>query len=282
MSKQHRILKKGVIILILIFTIAIILFLIQRYKMDPCYNGRLDTGEQGIDCGGVCAKKCRLTQEDILENNIVINQVTFTEDAPNEYDLLASITNKNEEWGAEKIKYVFTLYNADNQIIDIVENKSYIMPAGRTAQKNKQFIVENNIRIKQKPSRVEFNILEYDWKQIEEQDINELYNGVVQIYNNTFWYDNNKKVYIGRAETKNTSKYAFFQVDIGVALFDKSNQIIAIAKTDQLTMASKNGWGFEVVWPNLKIDQYNIDRLEVTAYTNTLDKQNYVEEYYLK
>jgi hypothetical protein len=283
MNKIQRTLKKIKIVLVLFLILGSTLYLIFRPKPDPCFNGIQDGKETGIDCGGFCDTLCPEPEKDEYIKNIVINRVDFTVDGKNNYDFIASVSNKNIEWGASSVNYKFVVYSESDEIIKEIEGKTYIMPAGSKADNLeyiKKYIVEDNVYMPSEPKKVEFQLSEYVWQKIaDEKDLPELNVKIIETSDPAYWLDETKGVYMGRAFTRNSSKYSFDVVDIGVVLLGANDKVLAIAKTNQNTMNAGDGWGFEILWPNLKIEKSEIVGLEAEASTNVFDANNFIKDY---
>ncbi len=87
-----------------------------------CTNGRQDSGEEGVDCGGVCLNICLpLNFEDIKVSGVVdilkINQ--------NQTVLVADIQNSNQDIAAKGFEYSFEVKNEQNEVIGSVPGKSF-------------------------------------------------------------------------------------------------------------------------------------------------------------
>jgi hypothetical protein len=106
----------------LIFVVGVPSFLFF-YETPTCFDGKLNQNEQGIDCGGKCAKLCSSA---FLPAIIVWSRATEVE--PGIYNLLAYVENPNLDGAAENVPYLFKVY--DKQGILIVERSGSInMPA---------------------------------------------------------------------------------------------------------------------------------------------------------
>lgn len=280
MNSIQRTLKKIKILLVLFLIIGGTTYLIFRPKPDPCFNGIQDGNETGVDCGGFCDAVCPDVEKSEYTENVAINWTTFTVDGKNNYDFASSISNKNIKWGASNVKYKFIAYDQNGEILKEIEGNTYLMPAGNNKDVTERYIIEDNVYMLETPDKVEIQLSDYSWQEItEEGDVTELAVDIISTSNPHYWFDEGRKIYMGGAYTKNNSKYSFKTVDIGAVLFGTKNNVIAIAKTNQLTMNSGDGWGFEVLWPNLKIEEDQIYNIETKASTNVFNEDNYIRDY---
>lgn len=278
MNSIQRTLKKTKILLVLFLIIGGFTYLILRPKPDPCFNGKQDGKETGVDCGGFCDTVCPDIEKAEYTKNVIINWSSFVADGKNNYDVAASISNNNTKWGASSVKYKFTLYDEDGEVVKEIEKTTYLMPKGNSSE-NIRYIVEENIYSLQKIAKIDFELSEYVWQEVSEDEKNELDSDTISMSDQAFWFDEGRNMYTGRAKTYNNSKYSFNIVDIGVVLYGQNNEILAVAKTNQLTMNSGDGWGFEILWPNLKVEKSEIQKIDARAFTNVFDDNNFIKDY---
>lgn len=283
MNQIQRTIKKTKIILVFLLILVSILYIIFRPKPNPCFNGIQDGRESGVDCGGFCDVACPEPEKEEYIKNIAINRAEFTVDGKNNYDFVAIVSNKNAKWGALSVSYKFIVYDDSNDIIKEIEGRTYLMPAGREvsdAKSVKKYIIEENVYLLQKPAKVEFQLSDYVWQDIpNEKDLPELSVDIIETSEPIYWFDENKNSYVGKAFTHNSSRYSFKTINVGVVLFGANDKILAIAKTNQNTMSAGDGWGFEILWPNLKVNKEDIVRLEAEATTDVFDANNFIKDY---
>lgn len=70
-----------------------------------CFNGVQDPGEQGIDCGGACAKVCATSQLAA----IIGGQPMVFHPTPSSVSVMVQVQNPNQTFSARKFYYRFTL-----------------------------------------------------------------------------------------------------------------------------------------------------------------------------
>lgn len=280
MNSLRRFLKKFFIVLIVFSFLGGIVWLATRPKKDPCFNGRKDTGEVGVDCGGFCAAACPKQGKPDNAADIKINWVKFVENGRNNYDFVASLSNENKEWGVVNAAYEFIYYDASGKEIGRKQGNTFISPKGNTSDPSVKYIVEDNVDSVIPPAKVEFKLSNDEWGSIiDEKELGYLNENVIQISGKDFGMDDNLKAYRATGITKNTSKYDFIRVDINVVVFGKNDEVLAVGKTNQLTVVAGDGWGFTIVWPNLKIDRGQVDHVDYRAETNVFDTNNFMKEY---
>jgi hypothetical protein len=239
-----------------------------------------NNGEEGVDCGGFCAKACPTQGKPDGAYDITVNWVKFVQDGRNNYDFVANISNENQKWGIAEATYKFTYFDDKGNELGKKEGKASISPKGNTMDLSSKYIIENDINSETPPAKVTLSLSDLRWEQIKDDlDVDNLNENVIKVTQPDFRFDKTRGVYVASGVTQNDSKYDFYRVGINVVVFGKDGEIIAAGKTDQLTLESKDGWEFTVVWPNLKIDQSEFGHMDCKVDTNVFDKTNFLEEY---
>ena len=77
-----------------------------------CTDGKQNGTEQGVDCGGGCARVC----EAAARAPVVLWARSF-EQAPQNYTAAAYIQNNNVGSGARQVAYTFQLFDSDNKLV---------------------------------------------------------------------------------------------------------------------------------------------------------------------
>ncbi len=111
----------GFIIFLLIYPII--------FKEPTCNDGKKNGEETGVDCGGTCSVLC----EEETFSPIVLWSRAF-HIVNNNYNLVASVENRNKSAGVKEAFYEFRVYNTDNKLIGRKEGRTFIPP-------NQQFAV---------------------------------------------------------------------------------------------------------------------------------------------
>jgi len=106
--------KFKIIAITLIVLIAIGVYIALPYfqKEPTCFDGVLNGGEAGVDCGGACALVC--TDQ---AKPLAILWSASGEVVPGRYNSVASIQNQNPYAGIAYIPYEFRLYDSSDVLI---------------------------------------------------------------------------------------------------------------------------------------------------------------------
>lgn len=283
LSEAQRNLKKARILFSVIAVFVVIAAIIFWPKPQPCFNGVKDATEEGVDCGGLCAKACPVREIPEYERKVKVDFARAVADGKDTYDLVADVKNQNELWGVSRVDYKFKVWGTDGELIKEIPGSTYLMPAGNLVdhpQGLSNYILENNVNLTEKPERVELEFANFTWKRYEDPaELSDIRAGIITVKNVWQGFNRNLQAYVVHGETFNHSKYYFRKVDIAAVVIDRNGEVVAVGKTDQLTMRSGDGWGFDIMWPNLDPQLAEEGRVNFSVVTNVFDTQNYVKDY---
>ncbi len=146
-------LKRQLIIVALVLAVFSTIGTIILYpKLNPpptCSDGKQNGKEQGVDCGGSCARICPFATNDVVVK--WARAFPVTDDV---WNAVAYISNPNVTAAARKVPYEFRFYDEDNQYITRRDGVAYIAPNGTSA------IFEGGIQVGSRPPHyTEFKFL---------------------------------------------------------------------------------------------------------------------------
>ncbi len=155
--------KRKVLYSLLLLGVALLIIIPVAYTLYPkpsCFDGRQNQDEQGIDCGGSCAKVCveKTTPPRVL-------WARSFEVGAGVYSVAAYVSNPNISLGSSNVPYTFKIYDEKNILITKRSGVATILP-------NVDFpifegIIETGNRI---PARVFFAFTATPlWQQLSEQ-----------------------------------------------------------------------------------------------------------------
>ncbi|MFA6096601.1 MAG: FxLYD domain-containing protein [Candidatus Paceibacterota bacterium] len=279
MTGIQRAIKKLSIILLILSLFFIISWPELRPKEDSCYNGKLDFGEDEIDCGGICSTACPPPEKPPMVEDVKIEWSRALKDGNDNYDLIAKIYNTNKHWGATNVNYKFIIYGGNNDVLAIKTGSTYIVPLGFSEGEGVKYVIENNYVSDKEITKVDFELDNFRWAEVK--DILELPElGVDTIIVKDRRYgkvESGNEYYYIYGVTENTSKYSFRFVDIYAVVYDAQNNPIAAGKTDQNTVAAGTGWEFRIFW-NDKFEG-EVAKVDYVAETNIYEQSNFMRAY---
>jgi hypothetical protein len=91
-----------------------------------CFDGIQNQGEQGVDCGGPCARQCASVNTQPI---IPLGAVNVFSPLPGSESVLVKLENANASSGASLFDYVITLYGANGSTtVANIQGSSFIYP----------------------------------------------------------------------------------------------------------------------------------------------------------
>ncbi len=110
-SKRRKFLYSTVITVV--GAVLILWLYIAFFTATPtCFDGKFNTGETGIDCGGSCALLCREQSR-----SPVVRWSRIFEVAPGTYTAAAYVENPNIGAAARGVRYSFQLFDQQNLLV---------------------------------------------------------------------------------------------------------------------------------------------------------------------
>jgi len=279
MTNSQRLIKKIIIVLIFLSSIAIISRILFPPSVDFCFNGILDYGEEKVDCGGVCQKKCPLPSIPPKVSQIQVEWAKAINDGDDNYDLVAKVKNDNELWGIFSVSYSFLITQENGEILKTPKGETYIMPKGFLKEDAYKYIFEDNFKLSSNISKIEIELSEHNWSEIKDpRDLPHFNSKVIEINDKKGDYiKDGSGFYYVFGITKNTSKYEFRRVDITVVIYNKNNDPIAVGRTDQWTLSGGEKREFRSFWEEEFEDE--IGYIDYIAQTNVFDSENFMNDF---
>ncbi|MFH1246427.1 MAG: hypothetical protein V1489_01460 [Candidatus Liptonbacteria bacterium] len=113
----------GLLYLSIIALIAVAVYYTFLRPGPSCTNGRLDPGEEGLDCGSVCAKVCIPVDLAPLKT---VGSVQLFKPATSTIELVAKAQNSNQGLAAKSFSYSFDIFDASGNKVDTIFGDSYM------------------------------------------------------------------------------------------------------------------------------------------------------------
>lgn len=257
-----RIIKQLIIALIFILILSGFGFLIY-WVIQPgpsCYDGIQNQEEEKVDCGGPCPACEMFTIEDIkvVWIKAVSNQENF-------YDLAAQIQNPNQNYGSGRVPYQFELYDSQGNLITQSKGITFILP------NQTKYLLEVRIECLQPISRVKLLFGEIEWQKPEDYQAPQL---AIQQKEYRLLPSEETGFSQARGVLINKTNFDFEKIDIDVLLFNPTNKLLALNKTEIRTLLAGQERDFIVSWFNQINGQ--VASVEMEAETNIFDPDNYL------
>lgn len=231
-----------------------------------CYDNAQNQNEAGIDCGGVCLKKCEIVSQD----KITVMEAGFVESGvAGSYDIYAEVHNPNQMFGSEKFEYTFIAKDATGQEIGSFSDSNFILP-GET-----KYIVKNNFNINIAPASINVVIGKTTWVETSEfyekpqlRVINKKYNLITSgiEYAEAFGL------------LKNDSLMDFAVINLEIILKNAEGKVVALNSTEMKVVKTGEGRDFRVFWPN-KFPG-DVASMEVQPEVNIFSSEAFVKKFF--
>lgn len=101
----------------------------QLIPRATCSDGRQNSTETGVDCGGACSRVCSGEAEDLR----VAWSKVFPSTIAGAYDVAALVLNPNLAHGLSELHYRFSLFDADNKLVAEREGDTFVNPGEQVA-----------------------------------------------------------------------------------------------------------------------------------------------------
>ncbi len=259
---DRRIIKQIVIGLISLLVLSgLVFFVYWLFKPAPsCFDGVQNQGERGVDCGGPCLSCDELKLEDVevLWLEAVIGQNGF-------YDLAARIRNPNQNYGTGELPYRFELFDDRNNLIGHYDGRTFILP------NQTKYLVQIKVPSQGIVKRVALAFGEIKWLKLSDYQPPQLV-----INNKEYHLLGNAGLGYGQARAVliNKSSFDYENVEVDILLFDKSDNLIALNRTEVNALLSDQERDFTVTWFKEIIGQVAL--VEIEAETNIFDPNNFL------
>ncbi len=233
------------------------------YIFEPaptCNDGVQNQSENGIDCGGPCA-----TCEKIINaEEIKIDEKYFVYGNKNQFDVMASITNPNDKYGAISFNYEFQLLDQAGSVLEKRNGSSFILPD------ESKYIMELNLYSAINPYKINFEIKDVKWDEFLEYAEPKL-----SIYQKNYYEEFEKNITSGLL--RNESYFDFNSIELMIVLRDSNGKPVALGKNEMRTIKSQEERDFKLIWP-YKFSE-SVANVDIKAEANVFDSDNFIKKY---
>ena len=233
-------------------------FLIEATCFDQIQNGK----EDGVDCGTLA---CGIVCQEPVKPLQVSGEKLFRIGA-GDYDFMAKIVNSNVSHGSSEISYSVVLAGSGTK-----SDTTYILP-GQT-----KYVVLTSLRTDSDlpageagVSSVGLKVNSVQWEKLN------MPAGEVNLINRRGDFLNSASGSSFEGVVFNDSNYDFDSIDISIILFDASNSVVGVNRTEIRTLLSKTERSFKVVWP---FPLAGVVRTDVQVSTNLFENSNFIKNY---
>lgn len=230
-----------------------------------CTDGKKNQNETGIDCGGVCGA---------CEEVLAVKDMTVLETAwvpsgkPGKYDLLARVSNINEDIGAVSFNYTFHILGGNGVALADISGSSFVLP------RDDRYLFEMNVSLLQAPSRVDLVVSHVQWEKLDEYREKP----PINIYNRKYERVSSGVGFgVATGLVANESAYDFESVMVMVVLRDANGNPLGIQQNEMRTLKAGEQRDFKLVWP----DPFpgDVAKVDVRSSANIYRSDSFIRQY---
>jgi len=262
--------SKRIVISVIYVVIFLLLVSMVAYKLKPkptCFDGKLNQNEQGVDCGGVCAKQCEV----VAEENLQVSETGFVASGiAGKYDLYGQVYNPNPFFGSNEFIYKFTIKDASGKIIVEKQGVSYILPGER------KYLIEGNVELADVLGTAELSLSDIKWVQFTAGDYQKPELKIV----NKVYSEITSGVNFSEATglLKNESQFDFASIKVQIILRSLEGKIIALNSTQMNVVKAGENRDFRTFWPNRFPGE--VRTVDTQTEVNVFKSESFVKRYF--
>ncbi len=223
----------GSIFAVIILIIAFGVYFFYFRTTPTCTDHKQNQGEEEVDCGGPC-QACEIKNLKNIE--ILWAKALPTKDQ--NYDLVASISNVNQNHGSRKVDYQFKMYDLNNNLIAERSGTTFILP------RQQKYIAELKVPVAGQISKISLDLGQVQWEKINDYlapEIDILDKQYQPVQEGTLFAQ-------ASCLLKNSGQIDFKAVKLVIVLFDSDNQPLAVNAIDLDGLAAGQQRYFSAPW----------------------------------
>jgi hypothetical protein len=200
---------------LVVMVVSLLIFLLKGvlFPAPTCSDIKQNGYELGIDCGGLCDKKC--TQEVVPLTSLWARAIPV---GTSTYDLVGLVSNSNIDNASHELGYSFTVFNSAGEIVKTIQ-------ASTTAPLDGRFpIIAQNITLTDEPAKVALSLYDTDHYKVRESPTSP----TVTITDRRYESTNISRLY---ATITNTKRLEIRNLEVRAVLFDAYDNAYAVGVT---------------------------------------------------
>ncbi len=220
----------------IIVVIAALIIIPKLQETPTCFDGKQNGTEQGVDCGGGCAKLCPFQTSDVVVRWARVFPVTSTVASA-----VAYIENPNIAAAARNVPYQFKIYDENREFITERTGVAYIAPNGSSA------IFEGGIQVGSRtPKYAEFVFTgEPAWVTLDPR-----VNSINIVPSNPVITNQESKPKITGTITNVSDRYAVKTISVVAITYDKDGNALGASQTYLPALNPQEQNSVIFTWPN--------------------------------
>lgn len=230
-----------------------------------CTDGKQNQKEEGIDCGGVCAKRC---EPPLQTEQLETKEVAWMPTGSGMYDALVKVYNPNDIAGASLFTYTVSLKDATGRTLVERRGTSFILP------QETKYLVEFQLATTFEPAQATVVFSDVTWERFEGYTEKPRISVTHQAYGKV---TSGPGYGAATGLVMNESPYDFRSILVKVVLRDASGKPIGVNMTEMRTMRSKEQRDFRLVWPTAFPGEVVTSEMVVDA--DVYHTSNFIRQY---
>ncbi len=259
---------KRFIIVFIYFLIFVAFSLMVYFWLKPaktCFDQKVNQNERGIDCGGVCQKKCNL----LPQFDLTVGEKGYVESGiSGKYDLFGEIYNPNNDFGSGSFNYKFEIKDSSGIVLNQFSGRNFILPG------EKKYLVATNVLSTSVPGEITLTISEVEWEEFINYEKPQL-----KIINRNYQETNSG---VGFSEAsgllKNESPFDFSTIKVNMLLKNSAGKIVALNSTILNTVKTGESRDFKAIWPNKFPGE--VGDMEFQTEVNVFSSESFARRYF--
>jgi hypothetical protein len=267
MSDNQRIIKRLIIIAIYLAVIVLIYtgFYYLFRQAPTCADKIRNQGEEGVDCGGPCAKCEKIPK---IENVEIIEKALIPS-GPGKYDALVKIKNPNALFGVAKLDYSFDFIGAGGKIVEKREGSSFVLPA------QTKYLLAFNIETAEKMESFAFRIQSFRWQTFTQYEAPN-----VAVYGKELSFPEGEGGMAQlKAKIQNRSNYDFKKISTEVVLRNAKGLPVAVNQTDNNDVRVNEEREIIFNWNAALPKDIDLENIEIEPEVDAFSNDNFMKKY---
>lgn len=173
----------------------------------------------------------------------------------------AVVINPNLDLALQNLDYTFNFLNANGEQVTQTTGSTYFPPD------QKKWLVISKVQSLQSISKVTLTLGEAHWQKRAN-----LIDVKLKMSEPYVYEELKPLATTAEGSVVNNSPYDLKQVSLLLVLYDKNNQVLAVTTREEFSVKAFERRAYKLQWPG--IYRSDVARIDLQAYTNTLDPNN--------
>ncbi len=227
----------ALVVLIFVTTVSIFLLRDILFPQPTCSDFKQNGYEIGVDCGGLCDKKCI---QEVAPLTVLWSRAIAV--SPTSYDLAGLVSNTNIDNASKELGYLFSVFGDNGEVVAQVSGST-------TAPLDGKFpLIAQNVYLSKEPAKVSLALFDTDHFKVKENPTSP----TVTISDRRYEATNTSRLY---ATVINNKRIELRNLEIRAVLYDSLDNAYAVGKTVVPFIDKEGEQEISFVWNSLLKEQ---------------------------